>query len=173
MTDTMLVIDMQGCFLFDVSKPKKLIQNQIRVIDYCIEKDIPTILIEYRFFGDPKNKLYHTIRSIKKKVAKVPRHFKSFKRNEDAFSNQELVILLKELGTTRVCLMGVYSSFCVHSTANSAKKGGLEIITSQDVMSDSERMSNIDGMREYASLWYKQNSTLCKDYRELIEQMRQ
>lgn len=172
MTDTMLVIDMQECYLFGVSEPKKLIQNQIRVIDYCIEKDIPTILIEHRLSGDPKNKLYPTILPIKKKVAKVSRHFKSFKRKDDAFSNHELVSLLKELGTTRVCLMGIYASFCVHSTANSAKKGGLEIITSQDVISDIEGMPDSDWMREYASLWYKQNGNLCKDYRELIEQMR-
>ena len=82
-----LVIDMQPQFLQKIedNERENLIRSQLIMLDLFVQRDIPTIVLEYLHFGVDR-----TNQEIRERVEKIPRHSYVTKTNDDGFKNPEL-----------------------------------------------------------------------------------
>ena len=140
-----ILIDMQRSFIKNLNKKEKnhIILNQILMIRWCAQRDIPIIVLEYEGYEK-------TINILTKELQKVKNLTIIKKSHDDGFLNTELDDVLKKIGTKNLFLMGINAGACVIRTAQGAIKKGYFIITSDDV---------INGNRDNLS-WYERNGVL-------------
>ena len=156
-----LLIDMQEYFLdtIDEKEKKEMISSQIEVLEYCAKKDIPAAILEFAYLGD-------TIDELVPYISKVPRRCNLKKTKKDGFTNPELLEQLNEWNVKNLSIMGILSSQCVKSTAESALKCGYSIATSNALIADHYlpyHKETID--------WFKDKGKYYDDYKTLIKQI--
>jgi nicotinamidase-related amidase len=129
-----LLIDMQPHFLdlVDPTESTILIKNQLRVIKYCQELDVPLINLRWKDKGK-------TIDKLTEEIDKVPRHLDFTKEISDSFLGcQFLDNALKYLNLRTLLLMGVYSSACIEDTGIGAIEHKYEVSTAHGLIATSK-----------------------------------
>ncbi len=126
-----LLIDMQPRFTRNVRDVDKIIPNQQSVLQYCAEKDVPVVLIEYAVKEN-----CCTLQDLVVYWREVPRKYRIEKDNMDAFINTNLDDCLKNWNAEQLLLMGIYAGQCVMETALSALQKDFKIITAYDLIGD-------------------------------------
>ena len=157
---TTVLIDMQPRFLRKASRDLKmgLFLAQRRVLRFCAEERIPTVVLEYVGYGDGE-----TVPCLQQKVDLIHPHLTLEKTRDDGFVRTSLDQQLKEWETTDLVVMGVNASYCVKDTCESAIRKGYRIHTARDFISNTCRCCPT----KYD--WYEKHSTLYQDSSELIE----
>jgi len=124
-----ILIDMQQLFVKKIKKKnrKRIIENQVFIIRWCVRENIPIVVLEYKGWGKTIDVLTEEL----KKVRDIRIVSKSY---ENGFYNTELAYILNEKNVKNLFLMGINASACVRRTANGAIKEGFNIITSNDVI---------------------------------------
>lgn len=169
MKDTIAIVtDMQRFFLkrFPLSVLNELINNQEKVIDFCIKNKIPFILLEYKTNHIIKG---NTIERIESRVNKNLLE-KIKKENNSGFVNTCLDTTLKKLNTKKIILLGVNANGCVQDTAISAIHRGYKVITSQGIIASTSRkdLSFSKNNRD----WFKKNTIFLEDPDSLVKYLK-
>jgi len=123
-----LLIDMQSGFI-NTEEKRKLIPNQISVLNQCFKKEIPVIIVEFEGEGKTDDALLKVVENNHTSAC-----HKITKSVNDAFSEKELNNLLKKIKAKTLLLMGINACACVFETAVTAKRKGYELITSEDLI---------------------------------------
>lgn len=165
-----LLIDMQRSFIknINISERARLIESQLKVIDYCIFKNIPIIHIEYQKQGS-------TIPEIKKALRNTNAYYIP-KCAPDAFSEKGLSRIIRdELNRNTLFLMGVYASECVYSSGWGAKELGFKVVTARDVIADSsdtEYYTLIGRNGSLESFYEQKDMRFYTSYKEFLENIK-
>jgi nicotinamidase-related amidase len=161
----LILIDMQDFFLkkFVPSIRKNLIQNHSVLIDLCIKKDIPIIVLEYKCRGNLKGE---TISQLKKKIKDVLKKV-IIKENNSGFTKTKLDMVLKDLKIDEVILAGINANGCIQDTAIGALHRGYDVTTSLGIMASSSR-KDLDLSKKNKD-WFVNNTTFFKDFKNLTK----
>jgi len=156
-----LVIDMQPQFLQKIedNERENLIRSQLMMLDLFVQRDIPTIVLEYLHFGVDR-----TNQEIRERVEKIPRHSYVTKTNDDGFKNPELAHQLKLLNVKFLLLMGINASYCVKKTAKSALSKGYVIFTARQLIAN---QSHTQTLFHDDILWYEKNGVYFPDVQNM------
>ncbi|MGC9311020.1 MAG: cysteine hydrolase family protein [Candidatus Aenigmatarchaeota archaeon] len=127
-----IIVDMQENFLrpLEPLRAEMLVGNQLRLLGYCADYDLPVAVLEYSGEGP-------TQREILEAVGRVPRS-EYFIRNgfNSGFLNTCLPQTLKSWGVETVIISGVNAHACVFANAEWAKMNGYGVMTSACLMDD-------------------------------------
>jgi len=148
-----MLIDMQPEYLICV-KPEKMnqmLKNQLNVLSYCSNHDIPVIVLEY----EEKGKTLETLTDI---IRYIPRHSFLTKDMNNGFTNPNLIKQLKRWNVEEVYLMGVNASLCVKQTAEGVLENGFSIATAEKVIGN---MGNF--FSDLSKDWYNSNGIYLED----------
>ncbi len=152
-----VLVDMQNVFVCSLNKTAdRIIANQIKVINWCVEKDIPLIVLEFKG-------LRSTIKVLGDEISKIAQTKTFIKEKTDGFSNADLAVHLNTLGVNTLFLMGIYADACVRDTAKGARKAGFKIITSDEVIAHPWS----DHLNKHEVAWYRERGTLLNSVNEL------
>ncbi len=154
-----LIIDMQDYFLEKIwwSARRRIKKNQKRVIRFCSETDTPVINITTERRGSTQKEISEALEGVSKVVYLE-------KYRDDAFTKEDLESQLRYWSINALCIMGLYASACVRSTAISAKRMRFEIVTSSDIIADRRFEAG-------SNQWYIQNGLYFKKTADLIAHM--
>jgi hypothetical protein len=157
------LIDMQPLFLENIDKEelRNEIPNQIEVLKYAQRNKIPIFVLEYGNSGGG------TIQELNDVLSKS--NYELIIKNENnGFEGTSLNSKLEEYGIKEVILMGVNSCSCVKDTAIGALDNGYGIVTSPDVIAESEGVEKFFKTGECID-WYTENGMVLENYSDLIE----
>jgi nicotinamidase-related amidase len=132
-----IIIDMQEFFLNNFPKPivKQLIENQKQIINVCLKKGLPFILLEYKTRGIFRGPTIPAIKNlVKKSVIQT-----IIKENNSGFTKTNLDTILKENKIKKVLLVGINANACVQDTAIVALFRGYQVITAEGIMACASR----------------------------------
>jgi len=160
-----LLIDMQDGFLDSLEK-KLLVPNQIQVLKFCKEKEIPVMVFEYKRFGRTTSSLVMELKNIPRKNV-----YWFEKTDNDAFSVSDFYFLLKRKKITKLLLMGINAAFCVFDTAKTAIRVGFTIMTSEDLIAG---YKDEDGRfravcQDFS--WFEANGIAKHDHKNIIKRL--
>jgi nicotinamidase-related amidase len=149
-----IVIDMQKCYLKGIHPDdrREIIENQLKIIEYCRLGDIPVVILEYK--GDGK-----TIGKIKEAVQGVPRARYLTKSRNNGFSGTGLAEILHDWGIKNVLLMGINASYCVKETAKGALEAGFRIATSGALITNRKKERRVK-----SASWFARNGAYAKGF---------
>jgi nicotinamidase-related amidase len=150
----LMLIDMQYNFLN--TRKEKIIPNQVKVIKFFKEHNIPLIIIESAGCGAIHSDLEQEIARFPKKLIRT-----FSKYDHGGFTNQQLHAYLAKNSIKKLLLMGVNGCVCVYETAVSALMYGYKIITSRDLLHGFYKSG-------VGFSWYEENGILKKNYKELL-----
>ena len=161
----LIIIDMQDFFLkkFVSNIKKSLVRNQGVLIDLCVKKNIPIIILEYKCKGILRGK---TISQLKKKTKYALKEV-IIKENNSGFTNTRLDIVLKDLKINEVILAGINSNGCIQDTAIGALHRKYKVITSLGVMASSSR-KDLDLSKKNKD-WFIDNTIFFENLKDLIK----
>ena len=145
---------MQDFFLknFPVSISNELFENQKQVIDLCLKKKMPFVLVEYKAGGILRGKT----------ILKLEKLFKDsveeifVKENNSGFTNTDLDKTLRNLNIKTVLLMGLNANACIQDTAIGAIRRRYKVITSEGIIASSSRKDLTLSKRN--GRWFKKNT---------------
>lgn len=151
-----LVIDMQQSFLngIDDDMVNVLIDNQIKVLRFCAEHDIPVAVLEFQGEG-------LTLNVLQWEINRVSRYRVFIKLQDDGFSNPELTSCFVGWSVDALILMGVNAGACVRETAIGALNNGFAIATSSQLISSYDRNLHIE--------WFKKKGGYSDNWKKLFE----
>lgn len=157
-----ILIDMQTAFVPKLAKPEREseISNQIEVLSFCRNHNIPVFLIELQNSGKTIKRLSHVINGLRKKKLII-------KRANNAFYKTQLHSELKKAGIKNILLMGLNASICVRETAKHALMLGYNIITSRDIIADAKDLK--ERFPDESTDWYKTFGMLKDSHRDLLK----
>ena len=127
-----VIVDMQQKLLEKIALEKRdrIIQHQIRVIQYCSANGIPVAVLEA--FG-----YFSTIAELHDCL--FPLKVRGFRKSDNnGFTNSEFAEYLKEIGIKSLFFMGVYAGACVVDTARGGLDSGFNVATSEEVIAQPE-----------------------------------
>lgn len=156
-----IIVDMQDFFLEKFNKDKKdlLINNQRIVLEFCVKKSIPIILLEYKKRGQTISKLLE--------IAKKSTYSEILtKESNGGFTNTNLDEILKENKINNIILMGINASGCVQDTAIGALNRGYRIITAGDIIASNTKK---DEYLAISKRWYSKNGLFFESVDKLLE----
>jgi nicotinamidase-related amidase len=161
----LIIIDMQDFFLkkFVSNIKKSLVRNQGVLIDLCVKKNIPIIILEYKCKGILRGK---TISQLKKKTKYALKEV-IIKENNSGFTNTRLDIVLKDLKINEVILAGINANGCIQDTAIGALHRKYKVITSLGVMASSSR-KDLDLSKKNKD-WFIDNTIFFENLKDLIK----
>lgn len=164
-----IIIDMQDFFLKNFMKeiPPILIKNQLSVIDICISKKIPLIVLEYKCRGIFRGE---TTKQLNNKIKNIPHSKVLIKENNSGFTDTNLSEILGNIKCKKLLLMGVNANGCVQDTAISAIRKGYKVIVSKGVMASSGRKDMELSKRN--ENWYKENTMLFSNVGNLLKYLK-
>jgi len=153
------LIDMQDKFLgrIDTREQEREIPNQIKVLEYAQENNLPIYVLEYEGKGETTARLKRQLSNGEYETITKP--------DDNGFLGTDLDALLTDDEIENIVLMGINASFCVKRTATGAKDAGYRIITSPEVISDPIR----DDCREESLEWYYSEGYVSESVSDLID----
>ncbi|OGI76552.1 hypothetical protein A3C57_02285 [Candidatus Nomurabacteria bacterium RIFCSPHIGHO2_02_FULL_33_12] len=154
-TLAVFLIDMQDKFI-DTNEKRSLIPNQISVLNFCENKNVPILVFRYHGYGDINYKLQEKLNKIHKLVT----YFS--KRNDDAFHLDSLERWLENYEIKTILIMGINACACVLETAKSAIYYGYNVITSDQLIAG--YCNECNGKH----FWYEKNGVFRKDLAYLL-----
>ena len=150
-----LLMDMQYYYV-DTREKKNLIPNQIAVIEFCADKNIPVVVIKFAGCGP-------IVKRLKDAVKKLPQEnvlwVKKYYINGFHYTHLHEKLQAKNIRT--LILMGVNAGLCVHVAGMSAIRLGYKIITSSDLIADYNGSS-------VSPEWYIQNGIYVSKHTDII-----
>lgn len=160
--NAVLVIDMQESFLneLDSEEREEEIPYQIEVLNAAKRNNIPIFVIEYAGMGSTITELMDVISDSDYTIVTKP--------TNNGFRNTNLDELLTERGIHSLTLMGVFASACVYATANGALQNGYEIITSTEVIADSDSAYLRTSPNNQSAEWYAEHGTLFENHEQIV-----
>lgn len=149
-----IIIDMQNFFLnnFTPKNRELIIQNQIKVIELCVKKKLPFIILEYKCRGVFRGKLIKQIDKIIKNTYKET----IIKESNSGFTKTNLDSILKKLKIKKILIMGINANGCVQDTAIGAIHRGYKVITAYGIIGSSSRKDI--GLSAKNMRWYKKHT---------------
>lgn len=143
-----VLVDMQQCFIdrLNSGEADRIIPNQTEVIQFCVNHDVPIIVLEYKSCGETISNLSQAMEHARKLVT-------IRKCEDDGFDDTPLDAVLKSMAVKKLFFMGINGDACVLATAASAKNNGYTVITGKDFISSS-------GSKDHGISWYKKNCTV-------------
>ena len=168
-----LIIDMQDKFLkkHDPKIVELMVQNQVSVLDYCSNRDIPMVFLEYNGYGETIKDLKH-IASGYDPLFLTKSYNSGFDgvltdNEKDDIYKKTLKSILKETKRNHLLLMGINKNACVKATAEGALIEGFNFSTSKDLI-NSRKVKYSDWILKEDVLWdndfYGPGSHLYVDY---------
>lgn len=154
-----IVIDMQDYFIGNSQEKKRLISYQTEVLEFCKDYNIPVIVAEYAKRGPTTDKLQRVLACLPQANVKM-----LTKKGNNAFEGTNLSLVLKELGTQYLLVMGINACSCVLETARTAVNMGLKIITSRTLIAGVCDSCSINATHE----WYAQNGVYPENHEIVI-----
>lgn len=124
-----VLIDMQEGFYArggttDSEKLKKLVGNQIRLLKWSVQNNVPVLIFEYVGFGKTDPKLMQIIKNHTYKV---------IQKNTDggfySISKAETLATLKDWDVDALIVAGINGPYCVKSTIEGALENGYDVMT--------------------------------------------
>ena len=163
-----ILIDMQDFFLNNFSSATRnyLINEQSKILDLCVNENIPLVVFEYKAGGVNRGK---TTPKLEKKIRKISQEI-IIKENNSAFTKTHLDKILKGLKVKRILLMGINANGCVQDTAIAAIHRGYKVITSSELMA-SASVGKL-GLSKRNIKWYAENTDLFENERELMSYLK-
>ncbi len=163
-----IIVDMQDFFLknFNTDIKRKLISNQIEIIDFCVKNKVPFIITEYKCRGIFRGK---TINKIQSKLKEVKTQ-KIIKLHNSGFTKTNLDQILNDLKIKKLLIIGINANACVQDTTIGARHRGYKIFVSKGVMACSSRKDFELSKRN--EKWFEKNTTLFKNVGELQKYLR-
>lgn len=160
----LILVDMQDFFLKNFSPviKRNLITRQGYVIDLCIRKNVPLIVLEYKAGGIDRGK---TTPALEQKIRKAKQEI-IIKENNSGFTKTTLHEILKGLGIKEIVLMGVNANGCVQDTAIGALHRGYKVVTCLETMASASRKDAELSKRNRD--WFRSNTTLLESSENLI-----
>ncbi len=155
-----LLIDMQDNFICDREERQALIPNQVRVIRFCEQNNIPVVIVEYSGFGQTAEELVTAVQNLP-----LNNIYYVIKPQLNAFAETNLADLLKARKIEYLLIMGVSTCACIYETAFCALQSDYKIITSRDL---------IEGYwEEYRQkiLWRGEKGHCYEDYTDLLQDL--
>ena len=161
----LIIIDMQDFFLkkFVSNIKESLVLNQSILIDLCVKKNIPIIILEYKCKGILRGE---TIPQLKKKTKYALKEV-VVKENNSGFTNTRLDMILKDLKINEVILAGINANGCIQDTAIGALHRGYKVTTSLGVMASSSR-KDLDLSKKNKD-WFIDNTIFFENLKDLIK----
>ncbi|MFA5887470.1 MAG: isochorismatase family cysteine hydrolase [Candidatus Nanoarchaeia archaeon] len=160
--NAVLVIDMQESFLneLDPEEKEEEIPYQIEVLNAAKRNNIPIFVIEYEGMGSTIDELMNVISTSDYEIVTKP--------GNNGFRRTNLDELLKEKGIHSLTLMGVFASACVYATAGGALQSGYEILTSTEVIADSDSTYSTTNHNNQSAEWYAEHGTLFDNHDQIV-----
>lgn len=158
-----LLIDMQDYFIQGNRDKINLIPNQISILNFCIDKNIPLMWIEYANCGNTARDLTKTINRFTKKNV-----YKILKNHDDAFLGTNLHNRLAKLGKKTLLLLGINAHACILATARSAVDYGYTIITSKNLIAGFKPLYQNKSVDEKFK-WFIKNGHFFRDHDEIMK----
>jgi nicotinamidase-related amidase len=158
-----IIIDMQEFFLDKFPKPivKQLIANQKWILDVCLKKGLPFILIEYKTRSIFRGPTISPIKNlVKNSVIQT-----IIKENNSAFTKTNLDIILKSHGIKKILLLGINANACVQDTAIAAIFRGYRVITAQGIMTSASRSDM--SLSKKNKQWFAENTVFFEDFKKI------
>lgn len=159
----LLLIDMQSPFMHQVEKDTLdiILSNQKELISICRQKRIPVILIEYYAYGETCKDLRDHAKGC------ITKTFE--KKQDNAFSSQELISFLKLSGIKNLLISGLFGNACVYTTCLSATKSGYKVVTAEDLLvMNSQLYQKEISSNSLFIYWYKWNTKFLRSFKELV-----
>jgi nicotinamidase-related amidase len=163
MNRALVIVDMQNFFLKNMKKEnkKQLINNQLCIIDYCVENNIPIIELEYAYPGENRGK---TISQLPKQY--IPKHTIT-KFSNGGFTKTDLDIKLQELNIGEIILIGINASGCVQDTAIGGLNRKYKITTAKGIIANT--WSNDLDLSKSNSAWYQSKTQFLDSAENLVK----
>ncbi len=160
-----LLIDMQEYFIANKYRKRKIIPNQVRILEFCNANLIPVVIFECVGYGKTVEEI--TATADNKSGNSV--YFLE-KKYDDAFSNPKLDSILDSFKTKTILMMGINAGFCVYETAKSALLREYQVVTSRDLIAGYRtkwEKSPCPG-----ASWYQENTILFDDHKRIIKKIK-
>ncbi len=156
-----LLIDMQEIFLETINPLNRalLVYEQQKVLDYCIEQNVPVITLEFYDCGD-------TVNPLKRKTSVNPYHKLIVKSKDDGFTDTDLENQLGEMKVEDLLLMGVNASGCVLKTANEAISREFNVHICTNLIANKYDKPITDNIMN----WYNKNTTVYENPMDFFKQ---
>ncbi|MBI5126601.1 MAG: cysteine hydrolase [Candidatus Taylorbacteria bacterium] len=157
-----IIIDMQDFFLrnFPVSISNKLLDNQKEIINICVIKKLPFILLEYKAGGIIRGETTLKLRKLLKNSKVI------IKANNSGFTHTNLDEILRDVHIGTVLLMGLNANGCIQDTSIGALHRGYKVITSKGIIASSSRKDLTLSKRN--EQWFKNNTIFFEDTDGLV-----
>lgn len=148
-----ILIDMQEDFVCGLTEHArdKIITGQRRIIQLCVDHDIPFFTVEYQGHGE-------TIPELSEEIEQVKRRWTVLKLSKSAFSQPVLRQILTDLHISQLVLMGVNASLCVFFTARDARDHGYQLITGNELIANCRYHVNLEDSPHVLD-WYRRFTT--------------
>lgn len=172
-----LVVDMiPGCVNEDrVRDPRYLrVRDQVelrrqinavaQLISFASEAQLPVFLAEYPPYGATIPEI--ASRAVNPQII--------VKRDGSAFYGTSLCTDLQSLCARKLILAGINTSACVYDTAQSAKRMGLEVVTSADLLSDFEwaDLTSFKPFKNNRLGYFQKETTFLEDYAAVVSMLK-
>ena len=153
---------MQNIFLKNMSQKNKyvLVQNQLSIVQACVDKNIPIIELEYDVIGMPKGKTVPQLHSQYRPLRTI------IKKDNGGFTNTPLGEILSKMDVKEIILIGINANSCVQDTAIGGLNRGYRIMTAIGTIANVWR-SDLELSRSNR-LWYQKKRKLVSSPAELI-----
>ena len=140
-----ILVDMQQHYIdrFENCEERRIIPHQISVIKWCVEYNVPVIVLETRGHEKTINILVDELEAIED-LTIIPKSY------DNGFIKTNLKKVLRKKQAKKLFFMGINAGACVKRTAEGAIELGFEVTTSDGVITDE--------IISISMLWYQQNS---------------
>jgi len=172
-----ILVDMQSLVLKEIYNKHSLsimIANQQKVLQNCVEKNIPIVVLEYSSKVN-HNKNRETTPQLMEIINQTSNYEVFLKQSHSGFSNKEFETHLENLEKEYHFLMGVNGGVCVSATGEGSIKRGYKIATSKDVIANiGSHASKVIANRKYTLTpideeetgWHKKNGIFLPSYKD-------
>lgn len=144
------------------SKNKKtLIQNQIPIIQACVDKKIPVIELEYDVLGMTKGKTIPDLHKLYTPLQTI------IKKNNGGFTKTTLEKTLSEINIREIILIGINANGCIQDTVIGAINRDYIVTTALGTIASVWRDDLELSKTNY--LWYQKKTKLFSSPTELID----
>ncbi len=162
-----VIVDMQEFFLkdFSVSDRDRFIKNQLAIIDQCLLRRTPFVLLEYMTNGINRGK---TIQKISNKIKGVAKKI-IIKENNGGFTDTNLDEVLKDFGVKNILLMGLNANGCIQDTAIGAINRNYKVIIVEGTTASSSRKDLL--MSRNNKKWFMGNTQFFESPNDFLSLM--
>lgn len=165
-----LLIDMQTRFVSKLDKRVRdgLVREQIKVLRFCAEKDLPLFVLEYYGYGP-------TVVDLKREIEYVGQSCLMFKNRNSGFRGAPLCEVLVDFRVDTVVPMGLNADACIWANASDAHECGFDVLVSESLIANGVTLEKTRKQRRNIRAgrrWRRENTGVYRSADELIAFLR-